>query len=1079
MNCKYKSIFTKRKAFTLIELLIVIAIIGILFIVLVSKVDFATDKAKTTGVQTDFRSFQVAIESVAKENVGLATFGWDTGDTNGNRIRDSYDKGDINKNGKQDPGEVFIGSKTYGESWTGIYTLTNPADANDKSAIVELETAINKNLDPKLHITIADDYTITMANGAKDPWDTEYHGIYLSNASADNMDRGAILMFSNGANQKFGTKVKIEKGVVTAVVSLVDVNTPDNNKLGSDDYVLAVSYSYTNGYGETATITKGFSNNQTFLTGNSGNEFGATQNGQYIMLNSDNIYIRYSNKNLIFRSSADFSKFQGVKINGTIIDSNNYTVTSGSTVIELKSSYLETLNDGTHTIEIVSNDGSAISNFICKTEKYIIPEGGTYYVGVNTNRTSTSGYYSSYQYTEKYVAGEEFPDIVQNGDVYIFGDFEYRYNCFYKWDVYSYWVSNENQNGWGVDTIKNSKTAYGSILSNIKNFPVNTMSFTFEECTSLVSQGIPQIPDTITNMSHTFWKCSSVDDFSDVQIPYGVTALDGTFQYCSSLTSNGLPTLHENIISLGGTWDGAFAKCTSLIDISHFIIPNSVVKMDYTFEGCTNLINGGWPNIPDSVMSMRYTFANCTSITDLSNFKFPASTTDLVFTFSGCSIYDDGLPIIPITVTELTGTFQYCKNLVDLRNYSLHNGLIDIGYLFNGCSSLKYPPKIPPSVTILWNCFRYCSSLIEAPILPQNVVHTNSMFEGCTSLVTYCGSYDNNGDFSNYFIPDTVERMPAMFKDCVLLTVAPSKLPQSAVEINNIFNGCISLTTAPLIHEITFMDGVFANCTSLTGNVVIKTYKDWHDDVFVGVDFEKQDITLIGGSDVAIDKIGLSGLNYCTGCNGRHKQLGEEHNCHGGVATCSQKAICIICNQEYGKLKSCSGGVATCQNKAVCQSCGCEYGNLAKCSGGIATCTNAAICSICGQTYGDIGTHVGLNGKCIGCGIDSKIESSHNPYQNNQQETIIGMWDYQNAKSVTITITYQTENTAFDWIYIMSNNLYLNNNGQLVSSAYKFGGSKTTQTFSNVDILTGCVIFRTDGSGNNYYGVLVEVTPNY
>ena len=82
-----------------------------------------------------FWSVQVAIETVAKENAGLATFGWDTGDTNGNRIRDSYDKGDTNKNGKQDPGEVFVGSKTYGEEWTNVYTLTNPADANDKSAI--------------------------------------------------------------------------------------------------------------------------------------------------------------------------------------------------------------------------------------------------------------------------------------------------------------------------------------------------------------------------------------------------------------------------------------------------------------------------------------------------------------------------------------------------------------------------------------------------------------------------------------------------------------------------------------------------------------------------------------------------------------------------------------------------------------------------------------------------------------------------------------------------------------------------------------------------------------------------------
>ena len=66
-----KTFSTKRKAFTLIELLIVIAIIGILFIVLISKVDFATDKAKISGVQTDFRSFQVALHTVATENQGF------------------------------------------------------------------------------------------------------------------------------------------------------------------------------------------------------------------------------------------------------------------------------------------------------------------------------------------------------------------------------------------------------------------------------------------------------------------------------------------------------------------------------------------------------------------------------------------------------------------------------------------------------------------------------------------------------------------------------------------------------------------------------------------------------------------------------------------------------------------------------------------------------------------------------------------------------------------------------------------------------------------------------------------------
>ena len=279
-----------KKAFTLIELLIVIAIIGILFIVLVSKVDFATDKAKATGVQTDFRSFQVAFETVAKENAGFNTFGWDEGDENGDRVRNSYDEGDngagggVANNGIMDGGEVWTGRKVYTETWTGVYTLINPADATDKSAIFALETAINKNLDPKLHITIADDYTITMANQAQDPWKTEYVGKYITNASVDSttnstkaantssakedsLDRGAIIIYSKGANQELGCVEEVVAGEVVVTVLTTEAgataeNVTDHNVAGKDDYSLATIYTYKNGYGEVITTTTGFSNNQ-------------------------------------------------------------------------------------------------------------------------------------------------------------------------------------------------------------------------------------------------------------------------------------------------------------------------------------------------------------------------------------------------------------------------------------------------------------------------------------------------------------------------------------------------------------------------------------------------------------------------------------------------------------------------------------------------------------------------------------------------------------------------------------------------------------------------------------------------
>ena len=287
MNCKNKLHFTRRKAFTLIELLIVIAIIGILFIVLVSKVDFATDKAKATGVQTDFRSFQMAFEQVSRENAGFNTFGWNTGDNGGNksagesitingksytytnadidkgdRVRNSYDEGDSNLNGTVDINEVFTGRKIYTENWTEVYSLLKPGDSTDMSAVHTLETAINKNLDPKLHITINDDYTITMANGAQDPWNNEYHGYLLSNATVDGGDRGAIVMYSNGPNGKFGLTQNIANGQVT-------ISLPGDNVEGKDDYSIVSCYSYANGYGETKTTTSGFSNNQKFLSGNS------------------------------------------------------------------------------------------------------------------------------------------------------------------------------------------------------------------------------------------------------------------------------------------------------------------------------------------------------------------------------------------------------------------------------------------------------------------------------------------------------------------------------------------------------------------------------------------------------------------------------------------------------------------------------------------------------------------------------------------------------------------------------------------------------------------------------------------
>ena len=64
----------KKKAFTLVEILIVVAVIGILFVALVPRIDFAGDKARETGIKTDFRSFELAAEQILRENAGVSRF---------------------------------------------------------------------------------------------------------------------------------------------------------------------------------------------------------------------------------------------------------------------------------------------------------------------------------------------------------------------------------------------------------------------------------------------------------------------------------------------------------------------------------------------------------------------------------------------------------------------------------------------------------------------------------------------------------------------------------------------------------------------------------------------------------------------------------------------------------------------------------------------------------------------------------------------------------------------------------------------------------------------------------------------
>ena len=66
---------------------------------------------------------------------------------------------------------------------------------------------------------------------------------------------------------------------------------------------------------------------------------------------------------LTFTSDAEFADFLSVKVDNRVVDSEDYDVKEGSTVVTLKSSYLETLTAGKHTLTISSRSGDAETSF--------------------------------------------------------------------------------------------------------------------------------------------------------------------------------------------------------------------------------------------------------------------------------------------------------------------------------------------------------------------------------------------------------------------------------------------------------------------------------------------------------------------------------------------------------------------------------------------------------------------------------------------------------------------------------------------------------------------------------------------
>ena len=72
---------------------------------------------------------------------------------------------------------------------------------------------------------------------------------------------------------------------------------------------------------------------------------------------------------LVVRADGDIKKFKELKVDNKVVDSKNYELTEGSTIVNLKTSYLDSLNNGVHKLTFVYEDGEVDTTFTLNSTK--------------------------------------------------------------------------------------------------------------------------------------------------------------------------------------------------------------------------------------------------------------------------------------------------------------------------------------------------------------------------------------------------------------------------------------------------------------------------------------------------------------------------------------------------------------------------------------------------------------------------------------------------------------------------------------------------------------------------------------
>ena len=777
---------THRKAFTLVELLVVIAIIGILFVVLISKVDFATDKAKTAGAQTDLRSYELAAYTIGVEQQGF------TSDLEllAEQLNKNLDpKLHLNVDGEHITTEAQ-------DPWGKEYRITYNEPDSSRGQIIITSAGVDTKYDTEDDINIIITYTvdedgghveIEMSNGAVNPApDTPTE-------PSDPTDPDTPTEPEQGGEQE---PVRLAAGLYDAEDNLVASWDELVNTYGMD-----IEKDYTYSTYKTDVFSPYY-----VLT-----NYDALSTGTKLVISDDSEKVgNYAFKNC--------SGLTSVVIGNSVssIGNSAFSGCSGLTSVEIG-------NGVTSIGSAAFNDCSILTGVYitdlaawCKIDfKYADSNPLNYAKKLYLNNTLITDLVIPDEITEikphTFYYANSITTLTLHDSVTSIGDFAFYY-C----------------SGLTSVTIGNSVTSIGGSA--------------FFKCSGLNSV---TIPNSVTSIGgYAFSGCSGL---TSVEVGNGVTSIEmAAFSSCSGLTGvyiTDLAAWCKIDFKYADSNPLNYAENLYLNNapITNLVIPDEITEIkNYTFRNAQNIT--GILTIPDGVTSIGdESFKNCSGLTSV---EIGNGVTSIgKFAFDGCSgltgVYITDLAawcnidfevnksnplscakklylnnalitnlVIPDEITEIKPyTFYYANSITVL---TLHDSVTSIGnYAFYDCSGLTGELVIPDSVTSIGNhAFYDCSGLTGEIVIPDGMTSIGDYaFSCCSGLtgelvipdsVTSIGNHAfSSCNLTSVIIPDSAINIgEAAFKYCLSLksvTILCGLESQTVVSYNSMLNLCSSL----------------------------------------------------------------------------------------------------------------------------------------------------------------------------------------------------------------------------------------------------------------------------------------------